>query len=212
MNPLLIDVPERIETERLIMRCPLPGDGAVLNAAVCESLDALRPFMPWAQSAPSLDESELVCRRAQARFRLREDLTLSMFERLADGSEGRYIGGSGLHRIQWDVRRFEIGYWCRSTCTGQGFVTEAVLALNRVAFDRLGARRVELRMDGVNERSRRVAERAAFTFEGVLRGDSLSPQGVVRDTRIYARVLGIEETGEAEEAPPGLRWGDGGAR
>jgi len=79
MDPLLIDVPERIETERMILRCPRPGDGAVVNAAIRESLDALRPFMPWAQSAPSLDESELVCRRAQARFRLREDLVLSMF-------------------------------------------------------------------------------------------------------------------------------------
>lgn len=194
MDPLLIDVPERIETQRLILRCPQPGDGAVVNAAVCESLDELRPFMPWAQAAPSLDESELVCRRAQARFRLREDLVLSMFELTADGSEGRYVGGSGLHRILWDVRRFEIGYWCRTSCTGQGFVTEAVHALNRVAFDRLGARRVELRMDANNESSRRVAERAGFTFEGVLRGDSLTPQGEVRDTRIYARVLGIEET------------------
>lgn len=193
MDPLLIDVPERIETERLILRCPQPGDGAAVNAAVCESLDALRPFMPWAQAAPSLDESELVCRRAQARFRLREDLVLSMFERAADGSEGRYIGGSGLHRILWDVRRFEIGYWCRSSCTGQGFATEAVRSLNRFAFDQLGARRVEVRMDGNNERSRRVAERAGFTFEGVLRSDSLTPQGDVRDTRVYARVLGIEE-------------------
>lgn len=193
MDPLLIDVPERIETERLILRCPKPGDGAAVNAAVCESLDALRPFMPWAQSAPSLDESELVCRRAQARFRLREDLVLSMFERAADGGEGRYIGGSGLHRILWDVRRFEVGYWCRSNCTGQGFVTEAVCALNRVAFDQLGARRLELRTAADNERSRRVAERAGFTFEGVLRGDSLTPQGKVRDTRVYARVLGIEE-------------------
>jgi RimJ/RimL family protein N-acetyltransferase len=193
MDPLLIDVPERIETERMILRCPQPGDGAVVNAAIRESLDALRPFMPWAQSAPGLDESELVCRRAQARFRLREDLVLSMFERAADGSEGRYIGGCGLHRILWDVRRFEIGYWCRSSSAGQGFVTEAVRGLNRMAFDQLGARRVELRMDGNNERSRRVAERAGFTFEGVLRGDSLTPQGDVRDTRVYARVLGIEE-------------------
>jgi len=194
MDPLLIDVPERIETDRLILRCPQPGDGALANAAVCESLDALRPFMPWAQVAPSVDESELVCRRAQARFRLREDLMLSMFERAADGREGCYIGGSGLHRILWGVRRFEIGYWCRSSCVGRGFVTEAVRALNRFAFDRLGARRVELRMDGQNERSRKVAERAGFTFEGVLRGDSLTPQGEMRDTRVYARVLGIEET------------------
>ena len=31
---LSIDVPERIHTERLIPRCPQPGDGAALNAAI----------------------------------------------------------------------------------------------------------------------------------------------------------------------------------
>jgi len=54
IDPLLIDVPERLETERLILRCLQPGDGAVVNAGVSSSLDALRPFMPWAQTAPSL--------------------------------------------------------------------------------------------------------------------------------------------------------------
>ena len=193
MDPLLIDVPERIETERLILRCPQPGDGVVVNAAICESLDALRPFVPWAQSAPSIDESELVCRRALARFRLREDLVLSMFERTADGREGRYIGGSGLHRIVWDVRRFEIGYWRRSGCGGRGYVTELAIALARMAFDALDARRVELRMDDANAASWKVAERAGFTLEGTLRGDSLTPAGTLRSTRIYARVRGIEE-------------------
>ena len=184
---------ERIETERLILRCPQPGDGALVNAAICESLDALRPFMPWAQMAPGLDESELVCRRAQARFRLREDLVLSMFERTADGSEGRYIGGSGLHRILWDVRRFEIGYWCRRGHTGRGVITESVAALARMAFDVLAARRVEIRMDEGNPASRRVAERAGFTLEGVLRQEALTTTGEARNTCVYSRVRGVEE-------------------
>jgi ribosomal-protein-serine acetyltransferase len=50
----------------------------------------------------------------------------------------------------------------------------------------LQARRVEVRMDDTNERSWRVAQRAGFALEGVLRNDSLSPAGVARDTRVYA--------------------------
>ena len=33
MDPVLIEVPARIETERMILRCPMPGDGAVRNAS-----------------------------------------------------------------------------------------------------------------------------------------------------------------------------------
>jgi RimJ/RimL family protein N-acetyltransferase len=63
-----------------------------------------------------------------------------------------------------------------------------------LCFDRLDARRVELRMDHDNAASWKVAERCGYTLEAVLRGDSLTPAGVVRSTRIYARVRGIEET------------------
>ena len=186
LDPLLEDVPERIETERMILRVARGDDAASLNAAVCESLADLRVYMPWAQTAPSLAQSNADCRRMQAKFLLREDLAMFMFERGVDGSEGGFIGGTGLHRISWVVRRFEVGYWCRTSRHGRGYVTEAVQALTRFALDRLRARRVEVRMDESNERSWKVAQRAGFAFEGVLRSDSLNPLGVARDTRLYA--------------------------
>ena len=193
MDPLLIDVPERIDTERFVLRCPRPGDGAAINAAICASMDELRPWMPWAQAAPLLGESEAYCRRHHARFKLREDLSFFIFEREPDGSDGVLVGACGLHRIDWTVRRFEIGYWRRAGLPGHGIATEAARALNRMAFDRLDARRVEIRMDEVNLPSRKVAERAGFTFEGLLRRDTLTVAGEPRDTRVYARVRGVEE-------------------
>jgi hypothetical protein len=35
MDPLLIEVPEQIHTERFILRSPRKGDGPKINAAVC---------------------------------------------------------------------------------------------------------------------------------------------------------------------------------
>ena len=193
MDLLLIDVPERIETERFTLRCPQAGDGAAINAAICATLDDLHPWMPWAQAAPLLDESEAYCRRHHARFRLREDLPYLIFEREPDGSEGVLVGACGLHRMDWSVRRFEIGYWRRAGLSGHGIATEAARALSRMAFDRLGARRVEIRMDDSNLPSRQVAVRAGFTFEGLLRQDTLTVNGEPRDTRVYSRVRGVEE-------------------
>ncbi|MBK6863039.1 MAG: GNAT family N-acetyltransferase [Ideonella sp.] len=192
-DPLLIDVPERIETARLLLRPPRPGDGTILCAAVGETLAELAPWMPWAQAAPTPQDSELQCRRMHAKFTSREDLVYFMFERAADGAEGAFVGGTGLHRIDWSVPRLEIGYWRRAGFEGRGLVAEAVRALARMAFDALGARRVEIRMDPRNACSVRVAERAGFTFEGVLRQDSVDVKGAGRDTHVYSRVRGVEE-------------------
>ena len=193
MDPLLIEVPERIETERLVLRAPRRGDGATVNEAIRVSLAALSPWMPWAGSMPSIDESEIHCRRQQARFILREDFVMFVFLRHADGSEGELVGGTGLHRIDWALRRFEIGYWRKTGCEGCGYVTEAVRSIARLAFDVLEARRVEIRMDDNNAPSWRVAERAGFTLEAILRFDAVTPQGEPRSTRVYARVRGAEE-------------------
>lgn len=193
VEPLLIDWPPLLQSERLLLRAPQAGDGTALNEAVTQSLAELEPWLPWAQKVPSLKQSELTCRQMAARFAQRSDLPLFIFARAADGSCGRLLGGTGLHRIDWSVSRFEIGYWRRSGEQGHGLISEAVRTLARFAFDQLGARRVEIRMSSDNSRSRAVAERCGFTLEGVLRQDSLDVHGQPRDTAVYARVRGVEE-------------------
>jgi len=172
---------------------PRRGDGQAVNDAVRVSLAELAPWMPWAGTMPSVDESEVHCRRQQARFILREDFVMLIFRRSAEGGEGELVGGTGLHRIDWTLRRFEIGYWRRAGCERRGFATEAVRAIARLAFDVLGARRVEIRMDDNNVKSWQLAERAGFTLEAILRFDAVTPLGEPRSTRVYARVIGAEE-------------------
>ncbi|MEJ6005702.1 GNAT family protein [Paucibacter sp. AS339] len=185
-NPILIEVPEAIETERLLIAAPRPGIGPAMAVAIAESVGQLSPWLPWAQQAPSFEDSEAVARRQCADFVARRDLVYQIYDRAPEGR--RLLGGTGLHRLDWDVRRFEIGYWIRASAQGQGYVSEAVMALTRMAFEQLQARRVEIRMDDNNLRSRAVAERCGFELEGILRCDSLTPAGEVRNTCVYARV------------------------
>lgn len=176
-------VPEQFETERLLIRAPQPGDGKVINDAIRESLDNLRPWMPWARVVPSVAESETFAREAALRFRNREDLALHFFRK----SDGLYLGGSGLHNIAWDVPRFEIGYWIRTSAQGRGYVTEVVNGIAEMAFDKLDAVRLEIRCDARNERSAAVALRAGFTLEARLHNESRAPDGALRDTLIFVR-------------------------
>src|SRR2546428_1783067 len=155
MDPLLVDLPDEITTRRLLLRPPRAGDGAAMNEGVLESIEALQRWMPWATPTPTPDQSESWCRKAAADFLARRQLPMLMFLR----DDLSFAGSSGMHALDWNVPRFEIGYWVRRRLEGQGYATEAVAALTRFALDRLGAQRVEIRTDDRNERSWRVAER-----------------------------------------------------
>jgi RimJ/RimL family protein N-acetyltransferase len=187
-EPILLDVPEQIDTERLLIRPPRLGDGAAVNVAVRESFNELQPWMPWAEEIPSVEQSEIFARESAARFARREELPLLLFER----SSGELVGASGLHRIDWSVPAFEVGYWCRTSRTGRGYISEAVRGICKMAFTSLSARRFEARMDDTNERSWRIAERLGFTLEGILRQDTRAPSGELRDTRVYS-IIALDE-------------------
>ena len=67
-------LPERLESPRLVIRVARPGDGAAFHEAVHASLPELAPWLRWVTPAPTLEQSELNCRRAHARYLLNEDL------------------------------------------------------------------------------------------------------------------------------------------
>lgn len=182
LDPKTIDVPEALSTERLVLRAPHPDYAVEMNDAVCESIEELRPWMPWAQHAPSVEESRAQQASAREAFLAREDLQLILFR------GGRIVGSTGLHRIDWEVPKFETGYWVRTSEEGQGFATEAVEAVTELAFEQLGARRLEIRASTRNTRSRAIPERLGFALEGVLRHDARHADGDLRDTAVYARV------------------------
>ena len=75
--PILRDFPDAFETEQLLSRSPLPGDAAEVYAAVGESLEELKPWMPWARQKLTVEEENL--RRARAAFLERSDLMLLLF-------------------------------------------------------------------------------------------------------------------------------------
>ncbi|MFO1228388.1 GNAT family N-acetyltransferase [Roseateles sp.] len=187
-DPILLNVPRELVGERLLLTAPQMGLGAEMAVAISQSLDHLKPWMPWAQDAPTAESSEAVVRRMHADFVTRRDLCFHVFLLAAEGRRGRLVGGTGLHRVDWTVRRFEIGYWLRPDVQGQGLASECVRLLSRMAFDTLQARRVEIRCDTRNTRSRAVAERCGFELEGVLRRESLGVDGEPRDTAVYARI------------------------
>jgi RimJ/RimL family protein N-acetyltransferase len=184
VDPLLVELPAELLTARLRLVPPKPGDGLMVNRAIAESFVELHQWMDWAATMPSIIESERFVRDAAARYLRRDDLPMFMRKR----DTGEFVGSTGMHRIDWNVPRFEIGYWCRTSLVGQGYVGEAVAELTRFAFEELKAVRVEIRTDVNNDRSWRVAQRLGYTLEAIMRRDTRTASGALRDTRLYAMV------------------------
>lgn len=186
MNPSLIEFPEEFTTERLLIRKPLPGDGKAVYDAIQASLNELKPWMVWAHTNQSEQDVEANICDSIAKFITREDLRLHLFNK----ETGEFIGSSGLHRINWDVPKFEIGYWIDTRHTGRGYITEATEAITEFAFNELNAKRVEIRCDSLNIKSRAIPEKLCFKLEGILKNNSLSVESKEpRDTCVFAKTF-----------------------
>jgi len=176
--------PVRIDTSRTYLRPPRVEDAQLLNAAIVESYAEIKPWIPWATSLPSVEDSTLYCRESIEKFNRHEAFNYLMFSRASD----EFIAGIGVPRLDWAVPMFEIGYWCRTSQVGKGYVTEAVSALSEVCFDDLGAARLELHIDALNERSVSVAETCGYQFESLARRSSRNNAGELCDIKIFSCV------------------------
>ena len=108
---------------------------------------------------------------------------------VTDAESGRVLGSIGL---RWDPAEAtaEVGYWIRHDARGRGLMTRAVVIVSRHAFAS-GAARVFLRADPENVASCRVAEKAGFMKEGVLRSAHWNPRlGRRQDWAMYSLLPG----------------------
>ena len=174
----------RINTPRLVLRCWDPADAPLLSTAISESLDHLRPWMPWAQEEPQpIDVRVNRLRRLRGDFDLGRDFVYGIF----DPNEAVVLGGSGLHtRIGHGA--LEIGYWVHADHIGKGYATEVCAALTRVAFEVHQVRRVVLHCDPDNARSAAIPGRLGYSHEATLRQHGLSVDGDPTDTMLWVLV------------------------
>jgi RimJ/RimL family protein N-acetyltransferase len=107
---------------------------------------------------------------------------------VTDAKTGRVLGGVGFTWVG-EERVGEIGYWLRADVRGQGLMTRAVKLVARWSFAELDCERLQLRADTDNAGSQRVAEKAGFTREGVLRSVHFSPRHQRRVDYVMFSVL-----------------------
>ena len=95
---------------------------------------------------------------------------------IADSRSGEPIGSIGVRWLDPEQGVIEVGYWVAPEERGRGICTHALRLVSRWVLAEHGQERLQLRADEQNPASRKVAENAGFTQEGVLRSSRYNPR------------------------------------
>jgi RimJ/RimL family protein N-acetyltransferase len=105
----------------------------------------------------------------------------------AVGPDGTFLGVALAPHIDPESREMELGYMVAPAARGRGVASEMLRQLTTWAFTEHGTLRAALLVDVENVASQRVAVRAGYLLEGVLRS-SYFKQGMRSDTQIWSRL------------------------
>lgn len=161
------------------LRAVQMNDVKALFKVIAANRKFLATWFDWAKETKTLGDTRLF---------VEESIKKSQFNRAFDAgiwSQGELCGMIGFHEIDWHHRIVEVGYWLAEPYQGKGLVTRALQVMMLQAFKELSLNRVEVVCALNNHKSRAVAERLGFTFEGIQReGQILHGRAV--DEAVYS--------------------------
>lgn len=153
-------LPERIESDGVLLRRWVVDDAEALSRAIAESQDHLRPWMDWMAHEPkTLEQRRTMLVEREREWRNGGDVVLGIFV------DDQVAGGCGLHR-ELGTSGLEMGYWVHASRVGQGLATAVARLLTDAAFSVPGITHVEIHTDKANAASSAIARRLGFRFLG----------------------------------------------
>lgn len=155
--------PETVRVPQGVLTRLREADAEQIALAVRESLEHLRPWMPWAsESAAQVDSQRLRCQEFEHKWTQGSDYLYAL--RLGIGQP--VIGTFGLHR-RIGPRAIELGYWLHAAVTGQGHATQAAAALTSAALSLPDIDWVEIHTDQANAASAAIPRRLGYRLDRV---------------------------------------------
>jgi RimJ/RimL family protein N-acetyltransferase len=173
----------------IVLRRLEPGDSPWITAACSDrELSRYIPGIPYPYA--EADARGFIERAARAWA----DCSEATFV-ISNAPDGTGLGTIGLHLAAGDTGLAEVGYWLTQEARGRGAATIAVQLVSRWAFTVVGIDRLSLQTAPENVASQRVAQRAGFTREGLLRAWMSTPDG--RRHSVMFSLLATDATPDA---------------
>lgn len=159
---MALTFPENLRSESIVLRRFCPED-APWVAIACNRPEMAR-FVPVLPSPYKVADADAFVRYAREAWERGSSAPFAI-----TSAEGEPLGAIELHFHSVDRRIAGVGYWLRPEGRRRGAATEALKLVSSWAFDALHIERLSLITDPANDASQRVAERAGYQREGLLR-------------------------------------------
>jgi RimJ/RimL family protein N-acetyltransferase len=151
-------LPERIEGSGLIVRRWVEADVEPMAQVVAESVELLRPWMPWIKQEPlTLEARRELVNGWERDWLAGGDVVLGILR------DGEIVGGTGMHH-RIGQGGIEIGYWVHPARLRQGIATSAAELVTDAAFSQAQIDRVEIHHDKANVASAGIPAKLGFAF------------------------------------------------
>ena len=155
--------PEHLTHGKVELRRWRPGDADLCFRLVSESLEHLRPWMPWATPDYSRVDAADYLERCD------EDWAAGTGFHYLIIADGTPAGSAGLH-ARVAPGGLEIGYWVHPDLTARGVATAAAAALTDAALALPGIDHVEIHHDELNLASGRIPAKLGYQAIETRRG------------------------------------------
>ncbi|MFC0006825.1 GNAT family N-acetyltransferase [Micromonospora siamensis] len=162
-----------VSTPRLEVRRHVPADAGAVDEVFADR--QTQRWLPLAEPAGRIEGRSWCTDLARQRRDSGDGDHFALVRR----EDGRVVGCLWTRRTDWGARSTEVSYALAPDARGFGLAAEAVDAAAVALLLEHGFQRVELRVAPGNVASRRVAEKAGFSYEGLLRN-----AGFVRGARV----------------------------
>lgn len=173
----------KIETDRIYLQRHEIKLAEIMFKYVDKDRKRLRKYLPWVDDIKSVNEEINFIKGSRRDWKKYHLFEFGIFRK----SDNIYMGNISVHNIKWNYHSCELGYWILGDFEGQGYMTEAVLALESEMF-KLKFNRVEIRCDELNQRSANVPLACGYKHEGTIRQNEINNLGKFRSTMIFGKL------------------------
>ncbi len=172
----------RLEGSKVVLKKHEEAIAPTMFSYVDKDRDRLGQFLPWVPFIKTAEDEINYVKRTRKFWDEGTQFDYGIFRK----SDDMYMGNIGLHSIRWAYDGCEVGYWILGDFEGQGYMSDALRALEAHVFE-LGFHRIEVKCSSINQRSASVPIACGYVFDGVLKENSIE-QNKYRDTFIFSKL------------------------